>query len=438
MAGEWPTVPLGSLAAEHDGAIAIGPFGSSMKANVYVPRGVPIIRGTNISSTRELIGEWVYIPETFADAMPRCVVRDGDLVFPHRGSIGEVALVPSDHERYFLSTSCMKITLDRNKADPRYVAYYFKSQAGRAEIMRFASQVGTPGIGQPLTSLRRFNLPAPPVCVQRAIADLLSSLDDKIELNRRLAQSLEAIARLLFKSWFIDFAPVHAKAEGRPTGLPDSLAVLFPDSFGQDGLPQGWTEGSIADLAMINPVTPLTAKSAPYIDMAALPTTGSQVTRVIVRAPGSGARFRNGDTVVARITPCLENGKTALIDCLDDNAVGWGSTEFIVLRPKSETPLAFPYLLARYQPFRDALIAAMSGTSGRQRVQADAVARWPLAIPTKPVLSAFSLMTSPLFSRITLLGRESSALAVLHYALLPKLISGELQIRDVEKRDSAA
>ena len=409
-----------------------------MKADVYVSHGVPIIRGTNISSTRELVGDWVYVPEAFADAMPRCVVRDGDLVFPHRGSIGEVALIPGDRERYFLSTSCMKITLDRQKADPRYVTYYFKSETGRAEIMRFASQVGTPGIGQPLTSLRRFNLPSPPVYVQRAIADLLSSFDDKIELNRRMVETSEAMARALFKSWFVDFDPVHAKAEGRPTGLPDGVAALFPDSFGEDGLPEGWTEGTIADLAEVNPTTPLKTEAAPYIDMAALPTSGPRITRVIQRAPGSGARFRNGDTLIARITPCLENGKTALVDCLDGDAVGWGSTEFIVLRPNADTPRALPYLLARHQPFREALIAAMSGTSGRQRVQADAVKRWPLAIPTKPVLQAFQNITNPIFSRITQLGDENAALADVQDTLLPKLISGELRIADAEKKVSAA
>ena len=200
MAGEWTSVPLGALASDHDGAVAIGQFGSAMKADLYVPHGVPIIRGTNIGTGRELVGEWVHVPESFADAMPRCIVRDGDLVFPHRGSIGEVALVPKDKERYFLSTSCMKITLDKRKADPRYVAYYFKSETGRSEILRFSSQVGTPGIGQPLTSLREFLVPTPPLPVQKAIADLLSVLDDKLDLNGRSTTTLEAIATTLFRT----------------------------------------------------------------------------------------------------------------------------------------------------------------------------------------------------------------------------------------------
>jgi type I restriction enzyme S subunit len=249
MVGDWPTVPLGSLAAEDEGAIAIGPFGSAMKAEVYTSAGVPVIRGTNITSGRGLSGDWVFIPNEFADSMPRCVVSSGDLVFPHRGAIGQAAIVPKHPRRYFLSTSLMKITLDRTKADPRYVAYYFKSEAGRREISRFASQVGTPGIGQPLTSLRQFAIPAPPVHIQRTIADLLGALDDKIELNRHVAETLEAMARALFKSWFVDFDPVRAKGEGRPAGLPNFLTILFPAHLGENGIPEGWKKGSITDLA---------------------------------------------------------------------------------------------------------------------------------------------------------------------------------------------
>ena len=124
--GDWPAATLGSIAADHKGSISIGPFGSAMKADTYSPSGVPVIRGTNISTTRSWKGDWVFIPNDFADAMPRCIVRAGALVFPHRGSIGEVAIVPKDENpRYFLSSSLMKIEIDLRKADPVFVYYYF-------------------------------------------------------------------------------------------------------------------------------------------------------------------------------------------------------------------------------------------------------------------------------------------------------------------------
>ena len=286
--------------------------------------------------------------------------------------------------------------------------------------------------------IRSFPLNLPLWEEQMAIAGLLSGLDDKIELNRRMAETLEAMARALFKSWFVDFDPVHARAEGRSIGLPDELANLFPDSFGEDGLPENWSCGSLADYVSINPTTSITTAIAPYVDMAALPTTGPRIARVVERGVGSGAHFQNGDTLVARITPCLENGKTALVDCLGSGDVGWGSTEFIVLRPKKHTPLSLPYLVARHQPFRNILISAMSGTSGRQRVPVDAVTRWMVAVPPYIVLQAFGDQTGPLFQRITLLSRQIDTLAALRDTLLPKLISGELRIVDAEQRVAAA
>jgi type I restriction enzyme S subunit len=172
--------------------------------------------------------------------------------------------------------------------------------------------------------------------------------------------------------------------------------------------------------------------------MAALPMSGSRIARVAQRPPGSGARFTNGDTLIARITPCLENGKTAYVDCLPNEAVGWGSTEFIVLRPLGDVPRALPYLIARHEPFRAHLIAAMSGTSGRQRVQADAVDRWEIAIPPPLVLRSFDELVGPMFARVKALGEENATLAALRDTLLPKLISGELRVRDAEAIAAAA
>jgi type I restriction enzyme S subunit len=123
---------------------------------------------------------------------------------------------------------------------------------------------------------------------------------------------------------------------------------------------------------------------------------------------------------------------------LDEGTAAWGSTEFIVVRPNAGTPRAFPYLLARHQAFREFLIAAMSGTSGRQRVQADMAARWSLPIPNRPVLEAFADLTNPMFERITRAGEGSVTLTALRDTLLPKLTSGELRIRDAEHAIVAA
>ncbi len=153
----------------------------------------------------------------------------------------------------------------------------------------------------------------------------------------------------------------------------------------------------------------------------------------IERPFGSGMRFINGDTLVARITPCLENGKTAFVDFLGEGQVGWGSTEYIVLRPRPPLPPEFAYCLARGAVFRDFAIQSMTGTSGRQRVQADSLAHLQLPRVLKPVAQAFGRAIKPLFARSSAAVRESRTLAALRDALLPKLISGELRVRDAER-----
>lgn len=179
MTSRWRTVALEEIAAPVKNAVAIGPFGSRMKKELYVERGVPVIRGTNISGSRAFQGDFVYVSESSADELKRANVSEGDLVFPHRGAIGEVGIVPAGTQRYMLSTSLMKFTCDQEQVDPLFLFYFFRSTKGRYELLKNASQVGTPGIARPLESLRSVQLELPPLPEQRRIAHILGMLDDK-------------------------------------------------------------------------------------------------------------------------------------------------------------------------------------------------------------------------------------------------------------------
>ena len=128
---EWRSVALEDIAASDRSAVAIGPFGSRMKKDLYVEAGVPVIRGTNITGSRKFRGDFVYVSHETADELSRANVFEGDLVFPHRGAIGEVGIVPPGEQRYMLSTSLMKFTCDRQQADPLFLFYFFRSTKGR-------------------------------------------------------------------------------------------------------------------------------------------------------------------------------------------------------------------------------------------------------------------------------------------------------------------
>jgi len=270
-----------------------------------------------------------------------------------------------------------------------------------------------------------------------AIAGIIEPIDDRIALLRETNSTLESIAQAMFKSWFIDFDPVKAKQQGEePQGMDAATAALFPDAF-QDSelgpIPARWEVAKLEDVYEINPGRKLKKREiAPYLGMSSVPTYGHSVGEVIDREMASGTKFINGDTLLARITPCLENGKTAYVDFLDDEQVGWGSTEFIVLRPRAPFPSYHAYLLCRDSSFRTFAIQSMSGTSGRQRVQNDVLGSYRLVLPSEEILTAFSDVIEPIQMAMTSNHKRVQTLASIRDALLPRLISGKLRLPEAE------
>ena len=315
---------------------------------------------------------------------------------------------------------------------------YYLAQWEEVRGYAVGQMTGTSGRQRvPTDSLAHLTVPVPPLPEQLAIAHILGTLDDKIELNRRMNETLEAMARALFKSWFVEFEPVRAKAEGRDPGIPKPLADLFPVRLVDSVLgemPEGWEVAPLPQLIAVNPQRSLRkGEIAPYLDMANMPTRSHAPDEVVDRPFGSGMRFINGDTLVARITPCLENGKTAFVDFLREGQVGWGSTEYIVLRPKPPLPEEFAYCLARSDVFREFAIQSMTGSSGRQRVPAESLSHFQVVAAPRPIAELFGRLIKPPFARASAASKESRTLAALRDTLLPKLISGDLRVKDAER-----
>jgi type I restriction enzyme S subunit len=263
-------------------------------------------------------------------------------------------------------------------------------------------------------------------------------LDDKIDLLREINWSLEEIARAIFRSWFVDFEPIRAKATGATSfrGMPQSLFDALSDSFEQSeigDIPAGWVSCVLSDLIEVNPSRTLKkGVESSYLGMTDVPTSGPTPDNWAQRKFTSGMRFKNGDTLLARITPCLENGKTALVDFLENEEIGWGSTEFIVLAPKGSTSREYIYCLARNEHFREFAIKNMTGTSGRQRVSHESISGYKMVDPGAEALEAFEQISEPMFDRITANRDEIATLAALRDTLLTKLISGELEAPSLE------
>ncbi len=433
---EWPVVKLGEISSDEPGSIAVGPFGSRMKSEVYTPSGVPVIRGTNISKDRAWRNEWVYVSDGFADGLPNCNVRKGDLVFPHRGSIGEVAIIPGDRARYMLSTSLMKFRPDPEKISPLFLFYYFRSDTGRAEIMRFSSQVGTPGIGQPLTSLRQFQVPIPPREEQERIASILSSIDDRIELNRRMNATLEAMARALFKSWFVDYDPVRAKMEGRDTGLPTEIADLFPDRLvdSESGeVPMGWDTGVLAEaVEILSGGTPRTSVNhywngdIPWYTLKDAPAP-SDVFVVVTEKTITQAGVDNSSTIVlpAGTTVISARGTVGRLACLGMPMAMNQTCYGIRGGDAYQSQDYFIYWLVRgtVEELRSRSHGTVFDTITR-----NTFASVNLPLPPVSVAKAFEFAVSPTMGRILGNLHQVGVLTALRDTLLPELVSGKLQL----------
>jgi type I restriction enzyme S subunit len=436
----WEETTLGEACRRGGGDIQTGPFGSQLHASDYVADGIPSIMPQNIGDNRVVETEVARITPHDAARLSRYLVRPGDIVYSRRGDVEKRALIREHEAGWLCGTGCLRIRFGEADVDPAYASYYLGHPQVRAWITQHAHGATMPNLNTEILSETPFVVP--PLEEQRRIAGVLGVLDDKIELNRRTSQTFESMARALFKSWFVDFDPVRAKADGRDPGMPPELAAMFPGSLedGESGeVPSGWRLAPLPDLIEVSPARALrNGAVAPYLDMASVSVNGHSPDGVIDRAFTSGTRFINGDTLIARITPCLENGKTAYVDFLCDGEVGWGSTEFIVLRPRPPVPTEFAYCLARTDEFREFAIQSMTGSSGRQRVPVESLSGFYVARPSDDVARQFGREVEPLLANAAGADKEARALRSLRDALLPKLLAGELSVRQSEADSASA
>jgi len=367
--------------------------------------------------------------EHFVEWTRKAKPRHDDVILSRRCNPGETAYVPANLE-CALGQNLVLLRANGEKLFPPFLRWLVRGADWWEQVGTFIN-VGAVFESLKCADIPNFKLPLPPLAEQKAIAEVLGAMDDKIELNRRMNATLEAMARALFQSWFVDFEPVRAKQEGQGFNSPDLPHNLFPVTF-QDSelglIPKGWSAKPLPEVIEVNPRRSLKAGIvAPYLDMKNLPTQGHSAQEVIDREVSSGTKFQNGDTLLARITPCLENGKTGYVDFLKDGEVGWGSTEYIILSPKPPLPPQFGYLLARSDALRTHAIQNMTGTSGRQRVPSECFNTFWLAIPPPDIAERFDELTTPLMAKIKANADQSRTLATLRDTLLPKLLSGEIR-----------
>lgn len=300
-------------------------------------------------------------------------------------------------------------------SDPGFVYYFSQSQA-----LRFAAEKSMSGASgrqrAVISSLSDFECEFPALPIQRHIAGILSAYDDLIEHSQRRITLLEAMARALYREWFVHFRfPGH---ENHPR-VDSPLGAI----------PEGWEVRRVPDCISLNPrvVVPRDGEK-PFVPMGSLSSDSMLISEIESRSGNAGAKFQNGDTLFARITPCLENGKTGFVHFLPNaTSVAFGSTEFIVLRSRTLTP-EFVYCLARSEEFRGVAIKSMSGATGRQRVQERCFDDMVLIQPPINLLDRFSSVVRPSFHLAHTLHERIEILRRTRDLLLPRLLSGQISV----------
>jgi type I restriction enzyme, S subunit len=408
----WEFTTLGEICQRGGGNIQTGPFGSQLHASDYVAVGVPSIMPTNIGENRIIEDGIVRITEKDANRLGQHRLRAGDIIYSRRGDVEKRALIREREEGWFCGTGCLKVRLGSGVVDPLFASLFLGHPAIREWIVRHAVGATMPNLNTTIMSEVPFALP--PLAEQNAIAGVIGALDDKIELNRRMNATLEAMARALFQSWFVDFDPVRAKLDGRqPFGLDSDTAALFPANFEESALgpiPQGWEAGRLDDVLTLQRGFDLPTPDrthGKYPVMAASGPNGCH-DKFMVRGPGV-TTGRSG--VLGRVF--FIHGDF------------WPLNTSLWVKEFKRVSTAYSFHLLRGLDFEMFNAGSAVPTLNRNHVH-----NLPVVIPPKPIIEAFDSLVMPLMKRQKANEDQSHILATLRDTMLPKLLSGELQINE--------
>jgi len=402
--------------------------GPGLRKWQWTTDGMKVINVTNILSDGSVdvnnTGRYISLDE-FRSKYSHFSVEDDDIVVASSGNTyGKVGRINSRHLPIMMNTSVIRFhPRDPEIVHPGFLYAFIRSPLFRDQIETYVIGSAQPNFGP--YHLKRMSIPVPPFRIQRRVADIIGAYDGLIEANIRRIEILEEMAQMIYREWFVNFRfPGHEKVKMVTSEMGD--------------IPDGWRSRRVSEAVEIDPTTEVPREGLkPFVPMGSLSANSMLITEIELREGNSGSKFRNGDTLFARITPCLENGKTGFVQFLSaPEAVAFGSTEFMVLRSMSVCP-EYVYLMARSDEFRNNAIKSMSGATGRQRVQPGCFEKFRITQPPESVLQSFRSLVGPMFRMIHVLNVKNEILRKTRDLLLPKLVSGEISVEEIETEATA-
>lgn len=393
---EWKEYKVAEVIEE----ISMGPFGSNIKRENYVDSGVPYLNGSNLSSYKLNEESFNYVTEEKAMSLGRCVAKRGDVIVTHRGTIGQISYIPdnSKYEQYLTGNSQFRLAVKKMVIRPDFFVYYFHTRTGQHRLLANASQVGVPALARPTSTFKEVLVPVPKMEVQNKIMDILSSLDDKIEVNRRINENLEQQAQALFKSWFVDFEPFK---DGE--FVESELGMI----------PKGWRVGKLGELCQFKRGKGLLSKNA-------IPGN------VPVVAGGlEPACYHNVSNTKAPVITVSGSGANAGFMRMYHQEVWASDCSFIDVTCENWL-FVYCFLAINSHLLKHAQTGAV-----QPHVKPADIHDFDLVIPPKEFIQKLQNKISSFITKKGLIEQESRRLAALRDTLLPRLMSGEIKVGDV-------
>lgn len=411
---EWKHYKMDELIEE----ISMGPFGSDVKKEFYVDNGVPILNGSNLQGFKLQEDSFGYLTKEKADSLKKCNAHRGDIIVTHRGTLGQIVYVPvnSKYDRYVISQSQFRFRCKADLVDVQYLVYYFHTREGQYKILANASQVGVPALARATSTFRLIDIKLPPLATQLRIASILSSLDRKIELNNKINADLEEMAQAIFKNWFVDFEPfkdgkfvdseLGMIPEGWKVGRLDEIADVVGGSTPSKAKPEYYTQKGIAWLTPKD----LSNHPAVYTSRGEIDITEEGYNSTSTKLMPKGtilftSRAPIGYISIAQNDICTNQGFKSLV-------------------PK-KAGTCFLYCFLKYVTPE---IENKSTGSTFKEASGALMKSLQVIMPEQKVFEEFEEIVSPLFARIESLEKENSRLSLLRDTLLPRLMSGELEV----------
>ena len=402
--------------------IAMGPFGSNIKVSCFVDSGVPVLNGSNLEGFSLSEKAFRYVTEEKADSLNKANAHRGDIVITHRGTLGQIVFIPQDsrYDRYVISQSQFRVRCN-DKVLPEYLVYYFHTPIGQYKLLSNASQVGVPALARPSSTFQQIEVTLPELSIQKRVVEIITTIQRKIENNQELNDNLQAQAMALFHAMFIS-------SEDRLSWESGTFSDLIESTLGGDWGKEAPTGNNTEMVYCIRGADIPEVKAG---------NKGKMPTRYILPKNYAAKRLLPGDIVVeiSGGSPTQSTGRVAAISqsLLDRYDKGMVCTNFCrAIKPKSGYSM-FVYYYWQYLYDRNVFFSYENGTTGIKNLDLSGFTNTEeIVIPPFELIQKFDDYCRIVFDQTFANGLENEQLSNLRDTLLPRLMSGELNVADFD------